>query len=458
MTRRRTILAILAASAHALPKDVVLAAAGSNDVCPSKDLVACSSSLPSGFCCPQNVQCQALAGNTTALCCPNSSSCDRIQPIGCDVRLQDPKNHADAVVITSVFDVDLEACGKGCCPFGYTCDNSQCVLDKDQSKKPGADGKSTTATATSSSSTSSSASSAVTTTTTPASSPSHTMTSATATPTSSDGGAAAADHGMKSNTMSIIGGVAGGALVCLILVILAVLYLRRRKRTASASGAAQPEKSTGYRAEPPSSTASAATRGLNISEPIVQQESSYRTDFMLKSPSALSSISNQPVNSRWSGSGIAARARNLTPSRPPQPSGRHLSIPNPFTSPNPSTRSTRRESAGSSCDGGDDDHNLKTGHVVNGRLAPIRGMRSSKRVSRRTEPQHVRRDASEESINVFADENAVPPLQQQQQQRGRNVHDEAQNRMTTFSDLMEKAQLGDVNRGKRYVPGTTPRI
>lgn len=461
MYRRSAVLAFLAASStYAMPNDFF--AAGNNDVCATKDLTACSSSLPSGFCCPQGAQCQSLAGGTTALCCPAGSSCDRIRPIACDVNLQDPKGKENPSVITSVFNVNLEPCDNGCCPFGYSCTDKeskpQCMRNDDQSKKPSADGdgKSTTTTATTITTKTQSGTSSSTATST-ATSQSTTPASATATPAAgSEGGDS--EKGMKSRTMSIIGGVVGGSLVLLIIVIIVVLYLRRRRRR-SGTAAQQYEKSTGYRTGTSSSSASHHARALQISEPIVQQDS-YRTDFILKSPSTMSSISNQPVNSRWSGSTHAgagrsrSRTRNLTPSAAVRRAAqKHLSIPNPFSSPN---ASPKPDSVASSFD----DSHAKTGHVVNARLAPIRSMRSStRRVSRHTEPQQVvRKEASEESINVFADANAVPPLRQQQ--RGREVHEErGRDRMTTFSDLMDKADLGDAHRGKQhYVPGTTPRL
>ncbi|TQV99840.1 hypothetical protein IF1G_02055 [Cordyceps javanica] len=502
MHRRRVVLAVLAASSHALPKDVVSAAAA--DTCPN---VACASSLPSNFCCPKDSQCQALAGDTTALCCPSGSSCERIQPIACDLSLQDPKKHPAAVVFTSVFDVDLPVCANGCCPFGYSCDNKTCVADKDQSKKPlGSSSKTTSAAPTSTTTT--------TTTTPSATSSSPPASSATSTTTPPAAGAHDDDHGegggIKSKTVSIIGGVVGGGLVLILIAVFAVLYIRRRNKRPPfpVRGPRQRKQQQQY---PPGSgpneksaaassfsSSSARARGFQISDPIIKQGSPFRTDFILKSPSASSSISNRPVNNRWSGTVMGPR--NLTPARPARPppqqqqqqqqqrqkqKQRHLSIPNPFNSPNPSRASTMRDSAASSMF---DDAHAKTGHVVNGRLAPIRAMRASinrRIVSRRTEPQNARPETTwGERIDVFADENAVPPelqrrphllphehqqqhqeqQQQQQQQRSRDVHaarDQDQDRrtyMTTFSDLMEKADLGDVHRGKSFVPGTTPRL
>lgn len=480
MPRRRAVLAaaLLAAArlTHASPRDLFIAARDDgSDVCPNKDHVACSAAVPSGFCCPQNTQCLALAAGTTALCCPKGSTCNRIEPIACDVRLQNPKDHADAVVLTSVFDVELDVCDTGCCPFGYSCakaasGNGQCVRSEDQSKKPGEGPKSSTTatatattTATSSKSTASSPSETTATatetsseTTTPASS------TATATP------AADTEKGISSRTVSVIGGVVGGALVVIIIIVVAILCLRRRRRVNSAEPLYDKPPSRHH--GPPS------IRGLTISDPVVQQGSEYRTDFMLKSPSAHSSISNQPVNARWSGGGGGGggtggglrplHTRNLTPpssSPPRRDSGRwqhRLSIPNPFRSPDQDDGfSPRCDSPASPFDHTAHD-NLRTGHVTNGRLAPIRGMRASRRLSRRIESQHVLRentdDAEEGCIDIFADEHALTP---DAQHHGSWDGYGDVNRITTFSDLMEKADLGPVHRGQRYVPGTpSPRV
>jgi hypothetical protein len=55
----------------------------------------------------------------------------------------------------------------------------------------------------------------------------------------------------------------------------------------------------------------------------------------------------------------------------------------------------------------------------------------------------IHRQPSGECINVFADSNAV---------------DDQFNRQTTFTELMDRADLKGVGRDKPYVPGTTPRI
>ncbi|KAM3543468.1 hypothetical protein ARSEF1564_003615 [Beauveria bassiana] len=468
--RRAVVLALLAAAArsvHAIPKEFYTTS--SSGVCPKSDLEACPSSLPSGFCCPSGQQCLPLAGLTTALCCPQSRSCEKISPITCDLKLQNPKENPDATVITSVFDVDLEICDNGCCPFGYSCANRVCVRNASQSKKPGEKGGKSSSTTTASASSTAEATSTASTTATDVATLSQTTTAtatATSTPDSSSSDADAG-KGIKSKTMSIIGGVVGATLVLLILIVVGILCVRRRRKHAA--GANPLGEKTGYH-RAGSTTSSVRARGLYISEPILQ-ENSYRSDFILKSPSAASSISQRPANSRWSGGGGGDGGIGVAPPRIPTPvSNRQQQqqqqqrredpeFPNPFASPNPSMAEDRRYSLASS----DmfDETGLRTGQVVTGKPAPIRNMRpSSRRISR--EPQHLHAMA-DERIDVFSDEYAVPQQQQQQQYsyQQRDAYGGAKDRMTkmtTFSQLMDKADLGDLYRGKRYVPGSPPRL
>ncbi|KAM0738559.1 hypothetical protein ACQRIT_006296 [Beauveria bassiana] len=472
--RRAVVLALLAAAArsvHAIPKEFY--SSSSSGVCPKSDLEACPSSLPSGFCCPSGQQCLPLAGLTTALCCPSGRSCEKISPITCDLKLQNPKENPDATVITSVFDVDLEICDNGCCPFGYSCANRVCVRNASQSKKPGEEGGKSSSTTTASASSTAEATSTASTTATDVATLTQTTTAtatATSTPDSSSSDADAG-KGIKSKTMSIIGGVVGATLVLLILIVVGILCVRRRRKRAA--GANPLGEKTGYH-RAGSTTSSVRARGLYISEPILQ-ENSYRSDFILKSPSAASSISQRPANSRWSGGGGGGGGIGVAPPRIPTPvSNRQQQqqqqqqqqrredpeFPNPFASPNPSMAEDRRYSLASS----DmfDETGLRTGQVVTGKPAPIRNMRpSSRRISR--EPQHLHAMA-DERIDVFSDEYAVPQQQQQQQQypyQQRDAYGGAKDRMTkmtTFSQLMDKADLGDLYRGKRYVPGSPPRL
>ncbi|KAJ1331296.1 cell wall integrity and stress response component [Microdochium nivale] len=94
------------------------------------------SGLPDGFCCGKSDTCLVLAGRTTVLCCPQGSTCATINPIVCDLRLQDPIQNPAAAVKTTLLNGKLDTCGAGCCPYGYSCDNGACKQNTDQSQPP----------------------------------------------------------------------------------------------------------------------------------------------------------------------------------------------------------------------------------------------------------------------------------------------------------------------------------
>ncbi|KAI1342058.1 hypothetical protein F5Y15DRAFT_374115 [Xylariaceae sp. FL0016] len=98
--------------------------------CPGSDYSPCAQGLPDNFCCPSNTYCLALADNTTGLCCPNGSDCSTVQPVNCTVTLQDASTSPTANIHTKNLTRSLPLCDSGCCPFGYHCEDSNCVLDK----------------------------------------------------------------------------------------------------------------------------------------------------------------------------------------------------------------------------------------------------------------------------------------------------------------------------------------
>ncbi|KAK1753899.1 hypothetical protein QBC47DRAFT_414825 [Echria macrotheca] len=89
------------------------------------------------FTCPIGDTCIALAGRTTVICCPPVTDCMFIQPISCDLSLQNALVHPDSAIKTLALSGKLPECGTGgCCPYGYTC-TAQAVCEKnaDQSVK-----------------------------------------------------------------------------------------------------------------------------------------------------------------------------------------------------------------------------------------------------------------------------------------------------------------------------------
>lgn len=426
-----------------------------SETCDAKGLTSCAKELPGDFCCPKGNYCQTLADNTSAICCPDVDSCSSIMPITCDVRLQNVKEHPDTPVKTTVFDAELTKCGSGtCCPFGYTCsgDGTQCLLNKDQSSPPKPNtSKPTSSTAVASFTTTSATRTAKSTTTASvskaASSSSPTTTSTTSgltvsTSEASSEGASSGGGGSGPEMTSIIGGVVGGVVVLALIIGVLFCYCRRRGRRVGEKE--RPKFTNNHRGGAGGSSAGYAN---NISEPVTQPEY-FRTDFVLKSPTAMSSISNQPINERY-----------LSPNPQPQrhfphsaAAARRSSLPNPFESPDDVSRAASRASITTQ-----DEANAITGRVVTARITPIRQLKASSTYSRQALPQNLQREPSTESINIFADPETIGGhLKTGDASHG--GYNNNPNRNTTFTDMMEQAELSEVHRGRPYVPGTTPRI
>lgn len=345
--------------------------------------------------------------------------------------------------MTIITNLELEKCGSMCCPFGYSCEgDSKCVLDKDQSSPPeGAEYPS-------------GSSSAAPSATSPTSSE---TASASAEPTSTSEPSKASDENQKEDpeeekkddgpaTTSIVGGVVGGCIILLIIAVVIFLYFRRQKKREGGHG----EKGGHFYGGGGSTSSSEASFGNFISEPIVQPNS-YRADFILKTPSQNSQVSGgsssvpqsqfSGAQSQFSGASSSVPQRQFsfspTPTRVPQgPPRIRISIPNPFDSPNPSPNHKSAQMSPI------DDTPVRHGTV---RLPPIRAMKASSQISRRPDSPDLQREPSCESINVFADPSDV-------------VKPRRLTHATTFTDLMDEADLRGVGRGKAYAPGTKPHV
>lgn len=106
------------------------------ETCPANQPNSCQavdSKLPGDFCCDAQHQCISLDSSSSALCCPKGLDCESIQPISCDVSLQDPVKTPNTQVYTTKLSSKLPTCGNACCPFGYTCHTNQttssCLID-----------------------------------------------------------------------------------------------------------------------------------------------------------------------------------------------------------------------------------------------------------------------------------------------------------------------------------------
>ncbi|KAI0022252.1 hypothetical protein F4780DRAFT_211225 [Xylariomycetidae sp. FL0641] len=278
---------------HLLPLLALVSAAsirpnpifGRDDSC-AKDSIKCSQpGLPDNFCCNTGASCILLAGGTTVLCCPDGpDGCGRINPVICDISMQDPNKNAGAEIKTTVLDVKLETCGSGCCPFGYHCDGDSCVQDEDQSKKPtdGAGSASGSGTATQGSPTS---------TATDQSSPSSTSTTGAGTVTGDAPATESPDPATKktANTAAVVGGVVGG-VVGLVVLVAGFLLLRHRRKQAK-------KAATSGRQKRMSSSSSFGNVHGFISNPIPNEKyGSGRTDFVSKAQS--SSVATTPTQAQ----------------------------------------------------------------------------------------------------------------------------------------------------------------
>lgn len=370
------------------------------------------------------------------MCCPEGAKCSTLAPITCNVHAQDAEENPKVPLKTTVFDVDLEKCGdNSCCPFGYSCSGGkECTKDDDQSERPKAD-KSTSTISTA--------------TEEPTEGPTeepNAPTSATATgneaPVSSatnDEATSDSDSGKSGpDTTSIIGGVVGACAILLIVAVILFVCVRKRAKRKSKG----PEM----------------LHGRNISEPITQPDI-YRSEFMRRGTYGSQGNQRDSHLSDVNGAGasIARRSHNRLTRLTFRSNKPRLSIPNRFenVSPNPSCAETASRASTASYD----DQPLRTGHVACARLAPIRAMKASSRhlkaKSRHLKPEMAaysqgryqqRPTSNSEKINVFADPLTVPD-------------EGGYARETRFTDLMNEADLGEVQRGKPYVPtGGTPKI
>ncbi|KAI0482366.1 hypothetical protein GGR56DRAFT_183399 [Xylariaceae sp. FL0804] len=271
------------------------------ETCPANFAYCANSGLPGNFCCGKDTTCDVLAGNTTVLCCPKGQACESITPITCNITLQDAATNPDAVIKTTVLDGKLDACDSGCCPFGYSCVDSNCQKNKDQSQKPPA-GAAPAATQ------QTSAKSTATGTATAAKSTGTTTSSATgqesgAHSTAVDGGGAPAttdepgpnkssSSGGAKNTAAVVGGVVGGLVgaVALVAGALCLRHRRRQQRGGSDGGQSQHSGQDPMRRRQSSSS----SFGNIISAPIPHADYvNARVDFMAKAQS--SSVATTPT-------------------------------------------------------------------------------------------------------------------------------------------------------------------
>ncbi|KAJ4416510.1 hypothetical protein N0V82_006705 [Gnomoniopsis sp. IMI 355080] len=284
---------------------------GRDSTCGDSSYVQCAASLPSDFCCPSSSTCMALAGNTTALCCPTGGDCSQIEPIPCDITLEDKSKHPSATVMTSALTGTLETCGTKCCPFGYSCSDGVCNINSDQTAKPSTSSMASSSTTMSTQTSTGTQSAAVSPTSATDSSPTSTSTvdsgsgssgsatvSSGADSTSTSSSDDTSTEGSSSSPASsanagvvaggVIGGIAGLALIGMIILFL-VKRERRRKAVAEKDGDDANSRS--------SSSFGNIGPHPEISKPILSEGGTFRSDFTRK-------MSTRSPGSFHSGAGL----------------------------------------------------------------------------------------------------------------------------------------------------------
>lgn len=291
--------------------------------CPGLSFDRCDDpNLPSNFCCPKGLTCISLDDSTSALCCPGGE-CALIQPIVCDVRLQNPDAHPGNPLMTTKLDKDLPKCGVLCCPRGYSCQGENtCSRDK--------------ATSTTSSQTTTSS----TLTTQPASSLSSTSTQeaiATITsimflfPTAASGTSASVNADCPAFPGgAVAAGFFPGLITGALITLLAMVFIGQRRRKKALEQHYR-SKSGHFR------NRSSDGAIIGISDPMPGEiDNSVRTDFLRHTPSHDGGASSNHSKSRFYRTGsrvkslFVASPKMYETSTPPPP------IP-PVYRPTPST-------------------------------------------------------------------------------------------------------------------------
>jgi hypothetical protein len=383
--------------------------------------------FPNYFCCPSGQRCLALAGNTTLLCCPEGSDCQRIEPLPCDISLQDGEKNPDAVVKTTALAGTLERCGTQCCPFGYSCKDGQCAMNQNQNAAP-MQTNTAKPTATTTGAGTGATSDAGTTQTADPTSPTNGGSTSTGVPE----GATVESSGPP--VAAIAGGVTAGLVLLIGAAVLAFIFLRRKKK-----------KDESQSGTPPKLSRSTSSFGNLISAPIMQ-ENAFRSDFSRASPprEALedpASVTGALIDS--SANSPESSGTTTMPAVPP-----------------PAALGPDRQSGGFAYIGGGAGAAAGYGAIQPSQYAAQYansayvdmppyddpGSDDGMLMVPQTPRQH--REPSSVSINVFADPNITPDRTPES-----NVERRYSN-MTSFTQMLDKADLGGMARGESYLAGS----
>ncbi|KAG9244581.1 hypothetical protein BJ878DRAFT_480033 [Calycina marina] len=373
--------------------------------CGSDSLTQCGQSgLPSNFCCGSDMSCAALAGNTTVLCCPNGTDCQTIEPIPCDISLQNatlfPANSVHTIALTG----EMAACGSACCPFGYTCNgDGNCAKSANQAALPSTSAASSSAPRTSA--TSSTYSPSAVRSSSPFSSATDTISTPaaqTSKPGSNNSTLPLAESCNKFPVEAILVGFFPGLVAGVLLTVACICLLGARQRSKSKASCRQSSSSFG-----------------NISEPQPSVfNTDLRTDFLRKPPVT-------PVSRTTASPGSNNTVKRVT--------------------------SLFRRGSGSTMGS---PKSLPVPVMVQNRAGPGQVPR--------TPP--MQREPSYENINIFADGQTASALREQERRDRSGLEPPAALRVgrashqTTFTDMMEQSGLAGLQKGQPYIyrGGETP--
>ncbi|KAL5335281.1 hypothetical protein BJX70DRAFT_375444 [Aspergillus crustosus] len=266
--------------------------------CSSSSQKCSGAGLPDNFCCSSTSTCVSVDSGSSVVCCPEGQDCSYIEPITCDVIKQNASLHPNNVIKTTRLDDDLPTCGDLCCPFGYSCQGSFCALDDRSSstttRSTTTEESTTSPTSTKTTSESTDISQSATTTTAETTSDSEESTTGAIATITSDPSptivtlstptlsqySAASDNGLAEQeiqcpafpTNAVLAGFFPGSVFGAVAALLLTVCIRRKQRNRLPPG--EKIAQITYR----NSTGTL----MGISEPIASDESSFRTDFLLR--------------------------------------------------------------------------------------------------------------------------------------------------------------------------------
>ncbi|KAI0138439.1 hypothetical protein BJ166DRAFT_180646 [Pestalotiopsis sp. NC0098] len=104
--------------------------------CHADNYTTCGAGFPAGFCCPTSYTCMPLSANTSVMCCKPGQTCQLVEPIPCNIQLQNVTAVQGAEVHTTRLNESMPTCKDGCCPFGYFCNTDLLVCQLEANEKP----------------------------------------------------------------------------------------------------------------------------------------------------------------------------------------------------------------------------------------------------------------------------------------------------------------------------------